>query len=411
MRSIAAAETASPKEVGLSGKRLARLTEAFERDVAEGAIPGAVVLVARRDRIAYLRAFGFRDREAQAPMELDTIFRAASMTKPIVVVAALLLLEEGRLQLHHDLAQYLPEWANVQVGVEQGEGEERSLAWVPAQRPITIQDLMRHTSGLTYGAFGDSLVQRAYRAAHVTDPTQTNAEMSAKLAALPLASQPGTTWEYGMSIDVLGRVVEVVGGLPLEQFIAERITGPLAMHDTGFRLADGEETRLAEPQVDPATGERPNLSYLYDPQRSPTWIMGGGGILSTAADYGRFARCLANGGELEGTRLLSRSVVALMTSDHLSPAIGYASWTKLLGISAPLPELGNGFGLGVAVRTTAGRNPAPGSVGDWCWSGVSGTYFWVDPAEELVAVLMLQAPVQRIHYRGLMRGLVYQAVR
>jgi CubicO group peptidase (beta-lactamase class C family) len=411
MRSIAAAETVAPKEVGFSAKRLGRLTDAFERDVTSGAIPGAVVHLARRGRTVYLRAFGYRDRDAEAPMALDAIFRAASMTKPMVVVAALILAEEGRLQLYHDLAQYLPAWSGVKVGVEHGSGDDRTLELVPAARPITIQDLMRHTSGLTYGAFGDSLVQRAYRAAHVTDAGQDNAEMSAKLAALPLASQPGSTWEYSMSIDVLGRVVEVVANEPLDRFIEQRITGPLAMHDTAFELPAADVARLAQPQVDPATGERPDLRFLYDPDRPLRWIMGGGGILTTAGDYARFAQMLANGGELEGARILGRSSVALMTADHLPPQVGYASWTPRLGISAPLPEFGQGFGLGVAVRTVAGRNPAPGSVGDWCWSGISGTYFWVDPAEELVAVLMLQAPNQRIHYRSLLRNLVYQALR
>jgi CubicO group peptidase (beta-lactamase class C family) len=411
MRSIAAAETVAPKDVGFSAKRLGRLTDAFERDVAAGTIPGAVVHVARRGRTVYLRAFGYRDREAEAPMALDAIFRAASMTKPVVVVAALMLAEEGRLQLYHDLAQYLPEFAGVQVGIERGAGETRELDLVAPARPITVQDLMRHTSGLTYGAFGDSLVQRAYRAANVTDPRQNNAEMSAKLAALPLASQPGSTWEYSMSIDVLGRVVEVVSGLDLDRFIAERITGPLAMHDTAFRLPDADVARLAQPQIDPATGQRADLRYLYDPERPPRWITGGGGLLTTATDYARFAQLLAGGGVLEGTRLLGRSSVALMTADHLSPGIGYASWTPLLGINAPTPAMGQGFGLGVAVRTAPGRNPAPGSVGDWCWSGISGTYFWVDPAEALVAVLMLQAPLLRVHYRSLMRNLVYQALR
>src|SRR5580658_3825915 len=411
MRSIAAAETVAPKYVGFSAKRLGRLTDAFERDVAAGTIPGAVVHVARRGRTVYLRAFGYRDRAAEAPMALDAIFRAASMTKPVVVVAALMLAEEGRLQLYHDLAQYLPEFAGVQVGIEHGTGDARELELVAPTRPITIQDLMRHTSGLTYGAFGDSLVQRAYRAAKVTDPSQNNAEMSAKLAAIPLASQPGSTWEYSMSIDVLGRVVEVVSGLELDRFIAERITGPLAMHDTTFRLPDADVARLAQPQIDSATGQRADLRYLYDPERPSRWIMGGGGLLTTAADYARFAQLLAGGGALEGTRLLGRSSVALMTSDHLPPGIGYASWTPLLGINAPTPALGQGFGLGVAVRTAAGRNPAPGSVGDWCWSGISGTYFWVDPAEALVAVLMLQAPPLRVHYRSLLRNLVYQALR
>jgi CubicO group peptidase (beta-lactamase class C family) len=388
---------------------LQRLVDGFARDVERGAIPGAVVLVARKGKPAIFEAVGFRDRERGAPMKREAIFRGASITKPLTVAAALTLLDEGALELAAPLGRYLPALAELQVGVERvGENGARSLVLEPAARPITIQDLMRHTAGFTYGAFGDSLVQRAYRRANVTDQRQTNAVMVERLAGLPLAYQPGSTFEYGMSIDVLGAVIETICGQPLDRILRERITGPLEMPDTGFALADLD--RLALPQIDPATGARPNLDVLYDPAQPPAWFSGGGGILTTAADYARFAQMLLDGGRLNGTRVLARKTVALMTSNHLPPGVAFGPFTTELGITAPFPQFGQGFGLGVNVRIDPGRNPNPGSVGDFSWAGISGTYFWVDPVEQLVAVLMLQAPLERVRYRSLMRALVYQAL-
>jgi CubicO group peptidase (beta-lactamase class C family) len=388
---------------------LQRLVDGFARDVERGAIPGAVVLVARKGKPAIFEAVGFRDRERGAPMKREAIFRGASITKPLTVAAALTLLDEGALELAAPLGRYLPALAELQVGVERvGEDGARSLVLEPAARPITIQDLMRHTAGFTYGAFGDSLVQRAYRRANVTDLRQTNAVMVERLAGLPLAYQPGSTFEYGMSIDVLGAVIETICGQPLDRILRERITGPLEMPDTGFALVDLD--RLALPQIDPATGARPNLDVLYDPAQPPAWFSGGGGILTTAADYARFAQMLLDGGRLNGTRVLARKTVALMTSNHLPPGVAFGPFTTELGITAPFPQFGQGFGLGVNVRIDPGRNPNPGSVGDFSWAGISGTYFWVDPVEQLVAVLMLQAPLERVRYRSLMRALVYQAL-
>ena len=395
--------------VGFAGERLQHLVDVFEVDVESGAIPGGVLFVARHGKVACLTALGWRDRAARSPMPVDGIFRGASITKPLTVAVALTLLDEGLLQLAAPVARYLPALAGLQVGVEQVDGSgERRLTLEPARREITIQDLMRHTAGFTYGGFGDSLVQRAYRAADVVTLRQTNAEMVAKLATLPLAYQPGTTFEYGMSIDVLAAVCEAVGGLPFDQLLAQRVTGPLGMPDTGFLLTDA--TRLAEAQADPATGEPVDLRFLYDPAEPPRWFSGGGGILTTATDYGRFAQMLLDGGILDGVRILGRKTVALMTSDHLPPGVGYGAFTTELGVTAPFPHWGQGFGLGVSVRLDAGRAPHPGSVGDFSWAGLSGTYFWVDPAERLVAVLMLQAPAVRVYYRSLLRQLVYQAL-
>ena len=395
--------------MGFVAERLQRLVDAFTRDVERGAIPGAVLYVAHDGTPVCYEAIGFLDRERGVPMARDAVFRGASLTKPLTVATALTLVEEGRLQLAAPVERYLPALTGLMVGIERIAADgTRTLELEPAARSITIQDLMRHTAGFTYGSFGDSLVQRAYRAADMLDLRQTNAEMIEKLARLPLAYQPGSTFEYGMSIDVLGAVIEVVDGRPLDRALHERLTEPLQMPDTGFRLADA--SRLALPQIDPVTGKRPDLNALYDPELPPAWFSGGGGILTTASDYGRFAQMLLDGGTLEGTQVLGRKTVALMMSNHLAPGIAFGPFTPELGIAAPYPQFGQGFGLGVSVRLDAGRNPAPGSVGDVTWSGISGTYFWVDPAERLVAVLMLQAPLERVHYRSVMRALVYQAL-
>ena len=390
--------------------RLTRIDDTFNADVAKGTIPGAVALIARQGKLAYLEAFGFRDREKQLPMATDSIFRIASMTKPMVSAAIMMLAEEGRLRLVNPISTYLPELKNLQVGVEvTGADGKPQLRLAPASREMTVQDLLRHTSGLTYGQFGDSLVKQAYREANVFDPNQTNAEFVAKLSQLPLQHQPGEVWDYSMSTDVLGRLVEVISGMDLDAFIEMRITAPLGMHDTGFMVVKEKAHRIAEPQIDPATGKRPAMPR--DLTLQPRFLSGGGGMVSTAPDYLRLAQMLLNGGELGGARILSRKTVALMTSDHLPPHVKFSASTRSqFEESSPMPEFGQGFGLGFCVRKEPGRNPVPGSVGDFYWSGVHGTCFWVDPQEQLVGVLMLCAPELRRHYRALMPQLVYQAL-
>ena len=390
--------------------RLARIDDTFNADVAKGTIPGAVALIARQGKLAYLEAFGFRDREKQLPMATDSIFRIASMTKPMVSAAIMMLAEEGRLRLVNPISTYLPELKNLQVGVEvTGADGKPQLRLAPASREMTVQDMLRHTSGLTYGQFGDSLVKQAYREANVFDPNQTNAEFVAKLSQLPLQHQPGEVWDYSMSTDVLGRLVEVISGMDLDAFIEMRITAPLGMHDTGFMVVKEKAHRVAEPQIDPVTGKRPAMPR--DLTLRPRFLSGGGGMVSTAPDYLRLAQMLLNGGELGGARILSRKTVALMTSDHLPPHVKFSASTRSqFEESSPMPEFGQGFGLGFCVRKEPGRNPVPGSVGDFYWSGVHGTCFWVDPQEQLVGVLMLCAPELRRHYRALMRQLVYQAL-
>ena len=387
-----------PEQVGLSSARLEHLSAVIHADVARRLIPGAVLAIARHGRLAYAEAFGWRDREAGAPMTADAIFRVASMTKPITSVAAMMLAEEGRLEIAAPVAQYIPEFADLTVGTERRK----------AQRTMSVQDLMRHTSGLTYAQFGDTPVQMIWRDAKLMDEEQTNAELVAKLAGLPLMFEPGTTWEYSMSTDVLGRVVEVVSGESLAEFFAERIFQPLDMCDTGFAATGERGARLAEPQNDPATGARPPMRNVT---RENCWHSGGGGAVSTAADYLRFCQMLLNGGELDGVRLLAPKTVAHMASDHLPPDCAYGETTRpRFGALAPVPEMGYGFGLGFAVRKEPGRSPVPGSVGEFFWGGVTGTYFWIDPQEQMVVVLMLQAPDQRLHYRYLSRQLVYAAL-
>jgi CubicO group peptidase (beta-lactamase class C family) len=389
------------------------LASAFQTDVDKRTIPGAVVLIARNGKVAYLEAFGFQDREKKVPMSADAIFRIASLTKPVTSVAIMMLVEEGRIQLEDLVSVYLPEFNNLQVGVEKVNAATGNpeLSLEPIRRKMTIQDLLRHTSGLTYGTFGKSLVNQAYIDAKLFDPNQTLAEFVSKLSKLPLAYQPGTTWNYSMSTDVLGRIVEVVSGVPFDQFIADRIVKPLGLSDTGFYVAEEKAGRVAQPQVDPATGKPPPMA---DVTKRPNWMSGGGGMVSTASDYARFGQMLLNGGALDGVRLLSPRTVAFMTSDHLPPDIAYSPVTLQVFepvAIAPTPRNGQGFGLGFMVRTQVGRNPRPGSPGEFYWIGTTGTEFWVDPSEKLIGVLMLQVPiVQSSHYHSLIRNLVYQAL-
>lgn len=400
------ARAGNPEEVGLSSERLKRLTETLKADIDKGVVPGAVALIARRGKIAYQEALGYRDREAGAAMATDTIFRVASMTKPFTSVAAMMLAEEGKLLIADPVARYIPEFAGLKVAIDSDDGTATTLTTEPCRREMSVQDLLRHTSGLTYAHLTGPLLNRAYETVNVSDEKQTNAEMAAKLGKLPLAYQPGSTWQYGMSTDVLGRVVEATSGMDLDRFIIERICKPLGLKDTNFGSIAA--ARAAQPQIEATSGKRPPMR---DPTIRPNWISGGSALLSTARDYVHFCQMLLNGGELGGTRLMSPAVVALMTSDHLTPETRRSASTPILfGALAPTPELGLGFGLGFAVRTHTGRNPLPGSIGDFSWSGVTGTYFWIDPKQELIAILLMQAPAQRLHYRYLMRTMVYQAI-
>jgi CubicO group peptidase (beta-lactamase class C family) len=384
---------AAPEEIGLSSTRLARLGAVMQGEIERGRVPGAVALIARRGRIAYFESFGQRDPVAEAPMAKDAIFRIYSMTKPITSVAAMMLWEEGRFLLNDPIAKYLPEFSDLQVAVERGGQVER----VPAARAVTIQDLLRHTSGLTYEFRGPGAVQTMYMSAKVYSRAQSNADQVATLGKLPLLHQPGTRWEYGRSTDVVGRLVEVLSGLPLSAYFERHILAPLGMVDTAFHVPSRHHSRLAEAFAkDPDSGSAVQLLEVRDP---PKFESGGGGLVSTASDYARFLQMLLNGGALDGRRYLSRKTIEFMTADHLGPVTG-------------APDLllpGHGFGLGFAVRLQAGIAHVPGSVGQYFWGGLAGTTFWVDPAEQLFALLLIQAPGQRDYYRTLYRDLVYAA--
>lgn len=386
--------TARPEEVGLSSAALDRLSSAIKDRVASGHVPGAVALVARHGKVAYFESFGAANPVTGAPMGNDSIFRIYSMTKAIVSVGVMMLWEEGRLLLGDPIEKYLPEFASMNVGVIKGE----TLETVPANRSITVQDLLRHTSGLTYEFRGNSLVHKTYMDARVMRLKQTNTDQSQMLAKLPLLHQPGARWEYSRSTDVLGRLIEVIAGQTLGVFLAERILGPLGMTDSGFSVPEKDHGRIAEPFAkDPENGT--DISLL-DVKRTALFESGGGGMVATTMDYARFLSMLLGNGKLGETRLLGRKTVELMTADHLGTVTG----------PADLLPPGHGFGLGFAVRTAAGMAPFPGSVGNYYWGGAAGTTFWVDPAERLFAVMMIQAPVQREHYRLLFRDLVYAAI-
>ena len=400
-----------PEDIGFAGDRLQRVTEAFQGYVDSGRLPGAVVLIVRDDKVAYFRAFGYQDREKQHAMQPDAIFRIASMTKPIVSVAAMTLAEEGKLDLAAPVAQYLPEFKDLQVGVEQRDPRtgETVLVMEPQKRPMMVHDLLRHTAGLVYGQFGDGLIHKAYRAANVSDRDQTLADMVTKLAKLPLAHQPGEFWEYSMAVDVLGRIVEVVSGTPLDRFVEERVSKPLGMASTGFYVREADVGRLAQPQTDPATGARPNLP---DVTKKPQWLSGGGGMVSTAGDYLHFCEMLLHRGGWGEAHLLAPATVSLMTSNALPPGVGYTERAKtMISDISPMPAMGQGFGLGFAVRTAEGRNPLPGNIGTYYWTGAWGTTFWVDPKEKLIGIMMIQVPLSDgSPYRRAMRNLTYQAL-
>jgi CubicO group peptidase (beta-lactamase class C family) len=378
----------------LNPRGLAKLRGVLQSNIDRGRIPGAIAVVALGGHVEMFESLGQQDPQAGRAMKDDAIFRIYSMSKPIVSLAALMLAEEGGLQLVDPVAKYLPEFARQQVAVE----ENGAVRLRPAQRTATVHDLLRHTSGLTYEFLGSNAVQRQYEAARITDRSRSNAEFCKVLAALPLQDEPGTCWQYSRATDVLGAVLEVASGKGLGALLAERIFDPLGMKDTAFATPKDQWRRLAEPFAkDPDSGA---AIEMMDAREVPAFESGGGGLMSTAADYIRFLQLMRNRGSLAGTRLASRKTIEWMTSDHLGsiPARG-----DLL-----LP--GYGFGLGFAVRTHTGLAPQPGSPGQYFWSGIGGTSFLVDPAEDLFAMLLTQAPNQRIFFRNLFRHLVYAAL-
>ena len=387
---------AKPESLGLSPVRLQRMSDAFRREIDKGTLPGATVMVARRGQIGWFEALGKQNPAASAPMAQNSIFRIFSMTKPIVSVGIMMLIEDGHFVLSDPVAKFIPEFAGQKVGVE----NNGKLDLVPLKRAMTIQDLLRHTSGITYDHTGNGLVQQLYQQSRLRSRKITNAEHAALVASMPLVCQPGAEWNYSRSTDILGRIIEIVSGKSLSAFLTERILAPLQMAETAFHTGQENAGRLAEPfPVDPWSGEKVEL---FDMLEKPVMESGGGGLVSTTMDYARFCQMLLNGGALDGNRLIGRKTLELMTSDHLGPNVSVAD--------SPLMPAGHGFGLGFAVRTAKGMAPFPGSLGEFFWSGMAGTFFWIDPAEQMFVVFMMQGPAQRHYIRAQLRNLVHAAL-
>jgi CubicO group peptidase (beta-lactamase class C family) len=391
---------ATPESVGMSSERLARIGTALRADIDKGRIPGAVVAIARKGKLVYFEAFGYLDKAAGTPMTTDAIFNIASMTKPMVTAGALILFEEGRLPIDDPLSNCLPQFAKMRVAVMSPDNSA-IIDTVPAARQITIQDLMRHTSGIIYGGRGTTAVHKLYPAS--SSSVASGAELLAKLSAAPLLYQPGTVWDYGFSIDLVGLVVERISGQSLGQYLQQRLLKPLGMVDTGFMVPPEKLARYAKALPnDPDTGRPQTLADLSKP---PGFECGGGCLVSTAGDYMQFAQLLLNRGRHGNTRVLGRKTVEYMLADQLPP-----NTKNLIGNADPA-HADYGFGLGLAVRTTPGVVRLSGSVGDFSWPGASGTNWWGDPKEELAVVFMAHSPGPiRWHYRQVINALVNQAI-
>jgi CubicO group peptidase (beta-lactamase class C family) len=395
---------ATPEEVGMSSARLARIGAVLEADVERGRIPGAVIAIARRGKVVYVEAFGWRDKAAGLRMTTDTIFNIASMTKPMTAVGALMLYERGELLIDDPIAEYLPQFAEMHVATLAADGASIT-GTVPAAKAITIQDLMRHTSGMIYGGRGATAVHKMYPASSAAAATSlTGAEFLDRLGGLPLLHQPGRVWDYGFGLDVLGLLIERVSHETLETYLRQHLFTPLGMVDTGFSISPEKASRYAKAlPLDPDTG-RPQ-AVGPDATQPLKFACGGGCAVSTADDYLRFALMLLQHGAFGETRLLSRKTVEYMTADQLGPDV-----INLIGNADPT-RADYGFGLGLAVRRTPGIVRLMGSVGDFSWPGASGTNWWADPQEQLAVVFMAHSPgPARWHYRELINALVYQAI-
>ena len=394
-------ESPLPVSASLSQAGLARVSEYVRNEITTGKISGAVLLIQQHGQPVLFESFGFRDVDNKRPMTTDTIFRLYSMSKAVTSVAAMMLVDDGKLSLDDSLSKYIPAFAEVKVGVEKRDEKGKSmLVHQQLDRPITIKDLLRHTSGLTYGFYGDSAVRKLYANAGLFDGDFDNALFAERLAKLPLAEQPGTLWDYGHSTDILGRVIEVVSGQSLFQFEKGRLLDPLGMSDTAFDVADAtKRTRIADPL--PADRFKGPIAGLGDPAVPRTWESGGAGMVGTTGDYARFAQMLLNGGILDGRRYLKPETVAVMTSDHVGPE------TKIARDHYYFPGATSGFGLGFAVHTLPANTSWP--LGEYRWDGVGGTFFFIDPKDDLFAICMMQAPSQRDRIQTELKTLIYQA--
>ena len=394
----------APNGTGLSSERLDRIGAVMNEHVAKGHIAGAVGLIARRGKIGYFETYGFQDKEAGVAMRKDTMFRMYSMTKPITGVAVMILYEEGKFYLTDPVSKYLPELGNMKVAVVETDPKtgKKTRYSVPAQREITILDLLRHTSGIDYAGPEDVEGKRIYEKLGTNSVDQTIGEMVKKIGQAPLVHQPGTMWEYGLSMDVLARLVEVVSGQPYDKFLEQRIFKPLGMVDTGYTVPPEKANRFSKLYA-PGDGWtiKPNTTPAQSSYLKPAVNFGGGSqSVSTAADYLRFCQMLLNGGELDGVRILSRKTVELMTSDHLGD----------LPRASLLPA-GYGFGFTMAVSHGAGKTGVIGSEGEYFWGGAAGTRFWIDPKEQMIGIFMIQIlPHTNLTYGSQFRQLAYQAI-
>jgi CubicO group peptidase (beta-lactamase class C family) len=397
--------SAAPEEVGFSSARLARIAPVIQGEIDKGQYPGAVMLVARKGKVVYFESVGQLDPATGKPMPKDAIFRLYSMTKAYTSVAAMMLMEEGKLRLTDPLSKYLPALARLEVSVATTDPYTGATKYVnaPPDREVNIQDLLRHTSGIVYGQYtSHPKVKELYAKEGVDWKDVTPAEQIERLAKVPLAHQPGTTFEYSLSTDVLGRVIEVISGMPLGQFLHERIFTPLGMKDSAFIVPPQKADRLAQPfAIDRATVKPITLLDVTVAQKNDA---GGAGSVGTTMDYARFLQMLINGGELDGVRLLSPSTVAYMSADHLGPDIRFSGVTTL--------PAGTGFGLGFAVRKETGLFEVTGSKGEYFWAGAAGTGFYVDPQEGIICVWMTQSQpgMARRYDRYLFKQMVYQAI-
>jgi CubicO group peptidase (beta-lactamase class C family) len=394
-----------PAGAHFSARKLERLGEYFRNEIATGKIPGAILLIQQHGKPVYSETFGVRDVATQLPITPNTIFRLYSMTKPLTSVAAMMLIDEGKLRLDEPLSKYIPSFANAKVGVEKKlDGGEAALELVPANRPITIEDLMRQTSGITYGFYGTSLVRKAYQEHEIYAGDPDNAEFAERIARLPLAEQPGTLWDYGHSTDVLGRVIELASGQSLLKFEKQKLLDPLGMTDTGFYVSDPNKfNQIALPMPNDSNFR---VGFESDPKTPMKWESGGGGMVSTLADLTPFLQMLLDGGTLNGKTYLSPKSFAQMTSDKIGPGSGVARDYYYF------PGDGFGFGLGFGVRTDPGnaKPPPPGSLGELKWDGASGCYFVIDPREDMFFVLLQQTPSQRQRIQREVKKLIYEAL-
>ena len=386
-------------------KKLERIDEYFRDLITNEKTLGAVLLIQQHGKPVYHRLFGVRDIVTNTPMSDDTIFRLFSMTKPITSVAVMMLIDQGRLGLDDPVAKYIPSFANAKVGVEKkAENGQQALELVPVNRPITIRHLLTHTSGITYGFYGNSMVRTAYGNARIYDGDFDNAEFVERIAQLPTAEQPGTLWDYGHSTDILGRVIEVVSGKSLLQFEKESLLGPLGMNDTAFYVTDPEKQKLIARPI--PTDRDFRLGSVRTPEDFMKWESGGGGMVSTLPDYARFSQMLVNGGKLDGKQYLSPKAFELMTSDHIGKDSG------VVRDYFYFPGDGFGFGLGFGVRTDPGnaKPPPPGSLGELKWDGASGCYFVIDRKQDMFFLLLQQTPSERQKIQTAVKKMIYEAL-